>query len=64
MRIRFAVILPKNLKTGSVVKKISAKNRRVGVKLSDTVYILIPRLEIFTLDFFSIFDIFLKDDIP
>ena len=29
---------PKNFKIGSVVKKLSPKNRGVGVKLSDTVY--------------------------
>ena len=29
---------PKNIKIGSVVKKLSRKNRGVGIKLSDTVY--------------------------
>ena len=29
---------PKNFKIGSVVKKLSPKNRGVGVKLVDTVY--------------------------
>ena len=29
---------PKNLIIGSVVEKLSPKNRGVGVKLSDTVY--------------------------
>ena len=29
---------PKNIKNGSVVKKLSRKNRGVGVKLVDTVY--------------------------
>ena len=32
---------PKNFKIGSVVKKLSPKNRGVGVKLVDTVYMLI-----------------------
>ena len=30
--------VPKNIKIGSVVKKLSRKNRGVGVKLLDTVY--------------------------
>ena len=34
---------PKNFKIGSVVKKLSPKNRGVGVKLVDTVYIGITR---------------------
>ena len=29
---------PKNIKIGAVVKKLSPKNRGVGVKLADTVY--------------------------
>ena len=31
---------PKNFKIGSVVKKLSPKNRGVGIKLLDTVYII------------------------
>ena len=30
---------PKNVKIGSVVKKLSPKNRGVGIKLADRVYI-------------------------
>ena len=30
---------PKNFKIGSVVKKLSPKNRGVGIKLLDTVYL-------------------------
>ena len=30
---------PKNFKNGSVVKKLSPKNRGVGIKLVDTVYV-------------------------
>ena len=31
---------PKNIKIGSIVKKLFPKNRGVGVKLLDTVYVI------------------------
>ena len=34
---------PKNFKIGSVDKKLSPKNRGVGVKLADTVYVISNR---------------------